>query len=64
MQFAAGCDNRAAVANARALRHDVPTAMDFRYILRGSKGPIEETEPAALYARACDLGWPDTCGPR
>jgi hypothetical protein len=64
LQFAAGCDNRAAVANARALRHDVPTAMDFRYILRGSKGPIEETEPAALYARACDLGWPDTCGPR
>jgi hypothetical protein len=62
LQFAAACDNGTALANARALRHDVPTAADYRFILRGSKGPIGEMEPAKLYARACELGWPGTCG--
>ena len=62
LQFAAACDNAAALANARALRHDVPTAADYRFILRGSKGPIGDLEPAQLYARACELGWPGTCG--
>ena len=62
LQFAAACDNAAALANARALRHDVPTAADYRFILRGSKGPIGDLPPAKLYARACELGWPGTCG--
>jgi hypothetical protein len=61
LQFAAGCDNAAAIANARALRRDAPTAADYRFILRGSKGPIADLEPADLYARACALGWPGTC---
>ena len=61
LEFAAGCDNAAALANARALRHDTPTARDYRFILRGSKGPIPDTEPAELYARACTLGWPGAC---
>jgi hypothetical protein len=61
LQFRAGCDNAAAMANARALRHDVPTAADYRFILRGSKGPIADLAPAELYARACALGWPGTC---
>jgi hypothetical protein len=58
LQFAAGCDNAAAIVNARALRHDVPTAADYRFILRGSKGPVGDFAPAELYARACALGWP------
>jgi hypothetical protein len=62
LQFRAGCDNAAAVFNSRALRHDAPTAADYRFILRGSKGPIGEVAPAELYARACELGWPDACG--
>jgi hypothetical protein len=62
LQFAAGCDNAVAVANARGLRHDAPTAADYRFILRGSKGPIEEQDSTKLYARACELGWPGTCG--
>jgi hypothetical protein len=61
LQFIAACDNAAALANARALRHDAPTARDYRFILRGSKGPLDHLEPAELYARACDLGWPGTC---
>ena len=63
LQFAAACENAVAIANGRALRHDAPTAVDYRFILRGSKGPIEDLEPAELYARACELGWPGTCEP-
>ncbi|HJR69748.1 MAG TPA: hypothetical protein VKA43_06890 [Gammaproteobacteria bacterium] len=62
LQFAAGCDNAAAIADARALRHDSPAAADYRVVLRGSKGPLGDLEPAELYARACELGWPGACG--
>ena len=64
LQFAAGCSNAAAIARGGLLRRDAPTAEDYRYILRGSKGPIRESEPTELYARACKLGWPDACGRR
>ena len=62
LQFAAACDNATALLSAGALRHDQPTALDYRYILRGSKGPFKDERPAQLYARACELGWPNTCG--
>lgn len=61
-QFAAACDNAAALARAGSLRHDAPTVTDYRYILRGSKGPLRDREPAELYTRACDLGWSSGCG--
>jgi hypothetical protein len=64
LQFAAGCDNAAALASSRALRRGAPAARDYRFILRGSKAPIGDLEPAELYARACRLGWPDACGSR
>jgi hypothetical protein len=64
LQFAAACENAVAVANVGALRHDAPTAADYRFILRGSKGPLEGLTPAELYARACDLGWPGACATR
>jgi hypothetical protein len=64
LRFAAACENHAALANAHALRHDAPTAADYRYILRGSKGPLQELAPAELYARACELGWPGACATR
>jgi hypothetical protein len=63
LQFAAACQNAVAITNGRALRHDVPTAADYRFILRGSKGPIGDVAPAELYARACELGWPAACRP-
>ena len=62
LQFAAGCNNAAAIANARPLRHDAPTTADYRLILRGSKGPLPDMTPAELDARACELGWPSACG--
>ncbi len=64
LQFSAGCANAAALAKAGMLRHDTPTYVDYQFILRGSKGPLRDREPAELYARACELGWPGTCGSR
>ena len=64
LQFAAGCANAAANTKAGMFRHDAPTYVDYQFILRGSKGPIVDREPAELYARACVLGWPGTCGVR
>jgi hypothetical protein len=62
LRFSAACDNAVALTSAGTLRHDRPTAADYRFILKGSKGPIQDREPARLYARACTLGWPDACG--
>ena len=39
-----------------------PTLEDFPIILRGTKGPVTDRSPEALYARACSQGWVDTCG--
>ena len=60
--FQAGCDNTTALAQGQPFRRDAPTLDDYRFILRGSKGPIRDLEPAQLYARACEQGWPATCG--
>ena len=38
-----------------------PTVQDYPIILRGSKAPIRNLTPPALYALACDQGWPHTC---
>ena len=45
-----------------ALAHAPPTLEDYPIILRGTKGPITDRSPAALYSRACSQGWADTCG--
>lgn len=59
--FAPSCDNLARLNSTSALEHSPPRLEDYPFILRGSKGPITEREPAALYALACEQGWPDTC---
>jgi hypothetical protein len=38
-----------------------PTLLDYPIILRGSKAPISNLTPSALYALACSQGWPETC---
>jgi hypothetical protein len=62
LQFSAGCDNAAALTQGDMFRRNAPTAADYRFILRGSKGPIPDREPEQLYALACMQGWPGTCG--
>ena len=39
-----------------------PTIEDYPIILRGSKGQINERDPAALFALACHQGWSAACG--
>ena len=62
LRFAAGCDNTSAITQGDMFRREAPTVADYRFILRGSKGPFQDLEPAQLYARACVQGWPGTCG--
>jgi len=62
LRFFAACDNSVAITQGNMFRRDAPTVADYRFILRGSKGPFPDREPAQLYARACEQGWPGTCG--
>jgi hypothetical protein len=64
LRFSAGCDNAVAITQGATFRRDAPTVADYRFILRGSKGAVQDLEPAQLYARACVQGWPGTCGTR
>lgn len=41
-----------------------PALADYPILLRGSKGPIADRAPSALYARACEQGWPGACDRR
>ena len=62
--FDRACDNlRVMLSGSSAFERARPTLDDYPIILRGSKGVITDRTPAALFARACDQGWPDTCGP-
>jgi hypothetical protein len=61
LRFSAGCDNAVAIMQGAMFRRDAPTVADYRFILRGSKGPFQDPD-AQLYARACVQGWPGTCG--
>jgi hypothetical protein len=59
---AASCRNLAALRNGTGrFATAVPTLDDFPIILRGSKGPIRNREPSALYALACREGWSGAC---
>jgi hypothetical protein len=61
--FAAACENLGTMTRgAGALASAPPTLEDYPIVLRGSKGAITDRSPSALYARACNQGWPDTCG--
>jgi hypothetical protein len=62
LRFSAGCDNTSAMTQGDMFRRAAPTVADYRFILRGSKGPFLDREPAQLNARACVQGWPGTCG--
>jgi len=64
-QRVSGCLEIAAAGASSGFKRNAyatPTLNDYPIILRGSKGPLVERTPAALYALACREGWPDTCG--
>ena len=62
LDFAPGCQNvLRATAGSAGFAEAPPPVSELPIVVRGSKGPVTEREPAALYALACERGWPDTC---
>jgi hypothetical protein len=59
--FAAACASRDRLAAGQTPAGAPPTVEDLRIVLRGSKAPITDSRPAALYALACRQGWPESC---
>jgi hypothetical protein len=60
--FPPACHNaRQAIAGIGKFQTAPPALDDYPVILRGSKGPVTERDPAKLYARACREGWVDAC---
>ena len=61
--FMPACRNAARVSSEhQQFERAPPTLADYPIVLRGSKGPITDRTASALNARACEQGWPDTCG--
>jgi hypothetical protein len=59
--FAAGCENLARAVDGVPAVHAPPQLADLPIVLRGTRPPLAERDPARLYAVACRQGWPDTC---
>ena len=59
--FAPACANRSARSVEDATSTADPTPRDLPILVRGSKGPVNETDPTALQARACRAGWTGFC---
>ncbi len=57
----AGCANRARLLAGEALIQEEPPLEELPILLRGSKGPVTETHPQALYALGCERGWDELC---
>ena len=64
--FNAGCANARAMPNVDPgeLRRDAPRAVDYQYLLRGSKGPLPELSADERNAQACERGWLEACAPQ
>ena len=63
LNFGPACQNLTRLTSGLGpFEHAQPTLEDYPIILRGTKGPITDRSPAALYARACSQDWADTCG--
>jgi hypothetical protein len=60
--FATACSNLTTLTDGAGKFASAPPSLkDFPIVLQGSKGEIRDAEPSALYALACQEGWPDTC---
>lgn len=61
--FAAGCENlrRSSSPSADGLERSAPALRDLPILLAGSRPPLDERDPAKLYALACDQGWRGAC---
>ena len=63
LEFTQACGNLLRILDGEtASERAPPMPSDWPIVLRGSKGTTLDRELSALYSRACDQGWPDTCG--
>jgi TPR repeat protein len=60
--FQPACANVTTLTSGGTRVTGSPPIEDLPILLRGSKGPITDRSVASLYMRACDQGWPDSCG--
>ena len=60
--FQPACLNLANLISNSRLATAPPPLEELPILLRGSKGPITDWSAASLYRRACDQGWPESCG--
>jgi TPR repeat protein len=60
--FQPACVNLANLTSGIRLATAPPPLDELPILLRGSKGPITDWSAASLYRRACDQGWPESCG--
>jgi hypothetical protein len=62
--FAPACQNvNQPAATPATLARAGPTLADLPIVLRGTKPPLRERDPARLYALACEEGWQGMCAP-
>jgi hypothetical protein len=59
--FDPGCANRSADADAAAPARAAPRVADLPIVLRGTRPPLTDRDPARLHAIACEQGWPGAC---
>jgi hypothetical protein len=60
--FDPACRNlRALLTGAGPPASAPPTVNDYPIVLRGTKEPVKDVAPPALYALACKQGWEGTC---
>jgi len=51
-------------ADGQRTMRSLPPIDELPIVLRGSKGPVTERDPASLRARGCAQGWAEMCGSR
>lgn len=59
--FTPGCANTGASIDREPPLRAAPRLVDLPIVLRGTKRPLTQQDPARLHALACEQGWPDTC---
>lgn len=62
MNFGPGCENSLRLTTRQSdFVHGNPPDDELRIVIRGSKGPITETDIGVLYSLACERGWTAHC---
>src|SRR5205814_1928999 len=59
--FSPACVNVRAIGVGGTVKSAPPTLDDLPIVVRGSKGPIVNPSPPALYSLACRAGWRSYC---